>query len=485
LRSLKEILNQVEFQNVFGTMEHEVNQIQFDSRKVGEGDLYCAQKGVQVDGHDYINAAVSKGAKVVVFELGQWKEFIEGVTYIKVDSSSRALALMASNYYNRPSEKLKLVGVTGTNGKTTIASQLFNLSMNLGYNSGLLSTVKVCINSESFLATHTTPDSLQINYYMNQMVQQGVDYCFMEVSSHGIDQNRVEGLDFDGAIFTNLSHDHLDYHEDFKSYRDVKKRLFDGLKSSAFALTNIDDKNGAYMLQNTRAKKLTYGLKTLADFHARIIENNIDGLYFRLNKHEVYARMLGVFNAYNLTAIYGVGLEMGWSEQDVLMELSALQGADGRFQVAVSNSGIYTIVDYAHTPDALENVLETISQFQGINRVITVMGCGGDRDRSKRPIMANVSAKLSDYLILTSDNPRTEDPFLIIKDMEQGVKGEKDVISIIDRKQAIRLACQMANHKDLVLVAGKGHETYQDIKGVKHHFDDRETIQQLLTELEK
>ncbi|MGB0777113.1 MAG: UDP-N-acetylmuramoyl-L-alanyl-D-glutamate--2,6-diaminopimelate ligase [Flavobacteriaceae bacterium] len=485
MKPLQEILDQVEFQCAFGNLNVAINEIQFDSRKVVEGDLYCAQKGVQVDGHDFIDAAIASGAIVILFESKEFKDFKEGIVYLYVKSASKALALMATNYFGQPSSKLKLIGITGTNGKTTIASQLFNLARKLGYNSGLLSTVKVCINSENYPATHTTPDSLQINYYMNQMVEQGVDYCFMEVSSHGIDQNRVEGLDFDGAVFTNLSHDHLDYHESFKGYRDVKKRLFDGLKTTAFALTNIDDKNGSYMLQNTRARKLTYGLKTLADFHSRIIENNIDGLYFRINKHEVYARMLGVFNAYNLTAIYGVGIQMGWSQQEVLVGLSSLQGADGRFQVSVSDSGIYTIVDYAHTPDALENVLETIGQFQGINRVITVMGCGGDRDRSKRPKMANISAKLSDYLILTSDNPRTEDPFKIIEDMEQGIKGEKDVISIIDRKQAIRLACQMAEEKDLVLVAGKGHETYQEIKGVKHHFDDRETIQQLLTELEK
>ena len=481
---LKDILKSVECKEFQGDYTTEISGLCFDSRQVESGYLYVAQKGVHVDGHDFITASVKKGAVAVVCESLPEDRF-ENVSYVLVEDSAKALANIASNYFGNPSKGLEVVGITGTNGKTTIATQLFVLANQLGFPAGLLSTVKVMVKDKVYPATHTTPDSVQINHYMRLMVDNGVKYCFMEVSSHGIDQSRIEGIHFSGTVFTNLSHDHLDYHDSFKSYRDVKKRLFDGLDKSAFALTNADDRNGMYMLQNTRADKYTYGFKVPCDFHGRLIENHIDGLHFKINQYEIYARMLGAFNAYNLTAIYGVGRLLGWEDEQLLVGVSNLKGADGRFQYEISSTGIFTIVDYAHTPDAVENVLKTIKDFRGLGRLITVIGCGGDRDKTKRPKMAKIASEYSDYLVLTSDNPRTEDPQSIISDMEEGVQGVTDVISILDRRQAIRLACQMANEKDVVLVAGKGHENYQEIKGVRHHFDDREVLKETLTELKK
>lgn len=464
----------------------EVSTLAFDSRKVEQEGVFVALTGTQVNGHDYIDVALAQGAVVIVCEV--LPEVIPAeIVYVKVESSSKALSLMASNYYGNPSKDLKVVGITGTNGKTTIATQLFEVSRSLGFSSGLLSTVKVCIDEHEFPATHTTPDALQINYYMREMVDAGASYCFMEVSSHGIDQNRIEGIDFTGAVFTNLSHDHLDYHKDFKSYRDVKKRLFDGLSKSAFSLVNKDDKNGVFMLQNSNSKKRFYGLKSVSDYHGKVIENGLFGLHLKINNHELYTKMLGLFNAYNLLAIYGVGMELGWSEEDLLRALSLLQGADGRFQCTVSQTGVYVIVDYAHTPDALKNVLETISDFKGNGKVISVFGCGGDRDRSKRPIMARIGVGMSDYAVLTSDNPRTEDPNEILAEMERGVASEdvSKYIVIPDRKQGIKLACQQASSGDVLLIAGKGHETYQEIGKQRFDFDDNLVVSELLTELKK
>jgi UDP-N-acetylmuramoyl-L-alanyl-D-glutamate--2,6-diaminopimelate ligase len=398
------------------------------------------------------------------------------------------MAFMAANYFDNPSQKLKLIGITGTNGKTTIASLLFQLFQKAGYKTGLLSTVKIVVDTNEYKATHTTPDSISINYYLNEMVNAGVDYCFMEVSSHGIHQKRTEGLHFSGGVFTNLSHDHLDYHATFSEYRDVKKSFFDHLPKTAFALSNIDDKNGSVMMQNTNAKKRTYALKTYADYKAQILENQLSGLLLKINDSEVWVRLIGTFNAYNLLAIYGTAVELGIESLEVLRLLSELESVSGRFQYVVSNGKITAIVDYAHTPDALENVLKTINDIRTKNeQLITVVGCGGDRDKTKRPIMANIASDLSDKIIITSDNPRTETPETIIEEMELGVAPQnyKKTVSIIDRKQAIKTACQLAQANDIILIAGKGHETYQEINGVRHDFDDMKMVKEMLDQLGK
>ncbi len=395
---------------------------------------------------------------------------------------------MAANFYDNPSEKLKLVGITGTNGKTTIASLLFQLFKKAGFKVGLLSTVKIIVDDVGYKATHTTPDSLTINHYLNEMVDAGVEYCFMEVSSHGIHQKRTEALHFVGGIFTNLSHDHLDYHPTFAEYRDVKKSFFDNLPKSAFVLSNIDDKNGQVMLQNTAAKKLTYALKSYADYKAQILENQLSGLLLKINGNEVWVKLIGTFNAYNLLAIYGTAIQLGMESLEVLRLLSDLESVSGRFQFIVSNANITAIVDYAHTPDALENVLKTINDIRTKNeQLITVVGCGGNRDKAKRPIMASIATELSDKAILTSDNPRNEDPEVIILEMEQGVAPQnyKKSLSITDRKQAIKTACQLAQPNDIILIAGKGHETYQEIQGVRHDFDDMKTVTEILNQLNK
>ena len=487
MKQLKDILYKVQIEAVHGATDVIVSKIEFDSRKIELNDVFVAIKGTLSDGHDYIEKALSLGAIAVICE-----EFpnvlVNGVTYIKVKDSNEALAFLAANYYDNPSESIKLVGVTGTNGKTTIASLLYQLFKKAGYKVGLLSTVKIMVDEQEFKATHTTPDSLTINRYLDLMLQEGCEFCFMEVSSHGVHQKRTEALQFEGGVFTNLSHDHLDYHNSFAEYRDVKKSFFDSLTKNAFALTNGDDKNGAVMLQNTKARKLTYALKSYADYKAQILENQLSGLLLKINDNEVWVKLIGSFNAYNLLAIYGVAVELGIEKMEALRLLSELESVSGRFQFIVSDSKITAIVDYAHTPDALENVLSTIEDIRTKNeQLITVVGCGGDRDKAKRPIMANIASAMSDKDIFTSDNPRSENPETIIEEMEKGVEPQnfKKTISILDRKQAIKTACQLANPNDIILIAGKGHETYQEINGVRHDFDDLKTVTELLQQLNK
>ncbi|MCL9769050.1 UDP-N-acetylmuramoyl-L-alanyl-D-glutamate--2,6-diaminopimelate ligase [Flavobacterium sp. HXWNR69] len=487
MKVLKDILYKVGIEAVHGTTDIAISKIEFDSRKVELNDVFVAIKGTLSDGHDYIQKALNHGAIAIICQ-----EFpsviVNGVTYIKVKDSNEALALLATNFYENPSEKIRLVGVTGTNGKTTIASLLYQLFKKAGYKVGLLSTVKIMVDEQEFKATHTTPDSLTINRYLDLMVQEGCEFCFMEVSSHGVHQKRAEGLQFEGGIFTNLSHDHLDYHNSFAEYRDVKKSFFDNLPKNAFALTNADDKNGAVMLQNTKARKLSYALKSYADYKAQILENQLSGLLLKINDSEVWVKLIGSFNAYNLLAIYGVAVELGIEKMEALRLLSELESVSGRFQYIISESKITAIVDYAHTPDALENVLKTIENIRTNNeQLITVVGCGGDRDKTKRPIMANIASTISDKVIFTSDNPRTEDPEIIIKEMEKGVEPQnfKKTVSILDRKQAIKTACQLANPNDIILIAGKGHETYQEINGVRHDFDDLKIVTELLQQLNK
>lgn len=485
--ALKDILYKVAIEAVKGTTDIAVHKIEFDSRKIESGDVFVAIKGTLSDGHDYIEKALSLGAKAVICE--HFPETVtEGITYVQVQDTSLALAFMSANFYGNPSENLKLVGVTGTNGKTTIASLLYQLFKKAGFKVGLLSTVKILVDTKEYKATHTTPDSLTINHYLNEMVNEGCDYCFMEVSSHGIHQKRTEGLHFVGGVFTNLSHDHLDYHPTFAEYRDVKKSFFDNLPKTAFALVNSDDKNGTVMLQNTKAKKLTYALKSYANYRAQILENQLSGLLLKINEQEVWVRLIGSFNAYNLLAIYGVAVELGLENQEVLRLLSELESVSGRFQFIVSETNITAIVDYAHTPDALDNVLKTIADIRTKNeQLITVVGCGGDRDTTKRPIMANIASTMSDKAIFTSDNPRSEKPEAIIEAMEKGVEPQnfKKTLSIVDRKQAIKTACQLAQPNDIILIAGKGHETYQEIQGVRHDFDDMKIVKELLEQLNK
>ena len=484
---LKDILYKVTINAVVGDTNVMVNHVQFDSRKISKGDVFVAIKGTVVDGHNFINDVIVKGAIAVVCEKTP-ENTVQDVTYIEVDSTSKALAFIASNYYNVPSENLKLVGVTGTNGKTTIASLLYQLFKKAGYKVGLLSTVKVMVDETEFTATHTTPDSLSINYYLSKMNNEGVEFCFMEVSSHGIHQHRTEGLHFTGGIFTNLSHDHLDYHNTFAEYRDVKKSFFDKLPKTAFSLVNIDDKNGEIMLQNTSSKQYTYALKTYANYRAQILENQFSGLLLKINDHEVWTRLIGNFNAYNLVAIYGASELLGLEKTEILRLISELESVSGRFEYFVTEGNITVIIDYAHTPDALKNVIETINSIRTKNEsLITVVGCGGDRDRTKRPKMAHIASALSTKVVFTSDNPRSEIPEEIIVEMEKGVAPQnfKKTVSIVDRKQAIKTACQLAGPNDIILVAGKGHETYQEINGVKTNFDDYKIVEEFLKQLQK
>ncbi|WP_300569961.1 UDP-N-acetylmuramoyl-L-alanyl-D-glutamate--2,6-diaminopimelate ligase [Flavobacterium sp.] len=484
---LKEILYKVALEVVHGSTDVDVNNIHFDSRKIESNDVFVAIRGTVSNGHDFIEKAISLGASVVICDVLP-ADLLSQITYVKVKDTNAALAHLAANFYDNPSQKIKLVGITGTNGKTTIASLLYQLFQKAGYKVGLLSTVKIMVDDVEHKATHTTPDSLTINYYLNEMVDAGCDYCFMEVSSHGIHQKRTEGLQFVGGVFTNLSHDHLDYHPTFAEYRDVKKSFFDNLPKTAFAISNIDDKNGNVMMQNTKAKKLTYALKTYADYKANIIENQLSGLLLKINEHEVWVRLIGTFNAYNLLAIYGVAIELGIEKLDALRLLSELESVSGRFQFIVSKEKITAIVDYAHTPDALENVLSTINDIRTKNeQLITIVGCGGDRDKTKRPMMANIATEMSDKAILTSDNPRSENPETIIAEMEAGITAVnyKKYMSIADRKQAIKTACQLAQPNDIILIAGKGHETYQEINGVRHDFDDMQIVKEILEQLNK
>lgn len=484
---LKDILYKVTINAVVGSTSTAVNKIEFDSRKIETNDVFVAIRGTVTDGHNYIAKAITNGASSVVCEVLP-DSLQDGITYIEVANSNQALAYMAANYYEHPSENLKLVGVTGTNGKTTVTSLLYQLFKKAGYKVGLLSTVKIMVDNTEHKATHTTPDSLTINKYLKLMNHEGVEFCFMEASSHGIHQSRTEGLKFAGGIFTNLSHDHLDYHNTFAEYRDVKKSFFDQLPKNAFALSNIDDKNGLVMLQNTQAKKFTYALKNYADFRAQILENEFSGLLLKVNESELWTKLIGSFNAYNILAIYGAAELLGLEKNEILRLISELENVSGRFQYFISEEKITAIVDYAHTPDALKNVLETINSIRTKNEeLITVVGCGGDRDKTKRPKMAQISSALSTKVIFTSDNPRSEDPDAIIKDMESGVEPQnfKKTLSITDRKQAIKTACQMAEANDIILIAGKGHEIYQEIKGERFDFDDYKIVSDFLKQLQK
>ena len=487
MKLLKDILYKVSVNAVYGDTNVKVAQVDFDSRKVVKDSLFVAQKGISVDGHLYIGKAISLGATTIICE--ELPIHLEAnITFIQVEDSNKTLAIIASNFYDNPSSKLKLIGVTGTNGKTTVASLLYQLFKKSGYKTGLLSTVQILVDTTVFNATHTTPDSVTINYYLHQMVLLGVDYCFMEVSSHGIHQKRTEGLEFAGGIFTNLSHDHLDYHVSFASYRDVKKSFFDSLPKTAFALTNLDDKNGNVMLQNTKARKRTYALKTLADYKAKIIEKSFSGTLISINDTEFWTKLIGNFNAYNLAAIIGVAYELGLEKIEILTIISQLESVSGRFEHLVSDNGVIAIVDYAHTPDALKNVLETINDIRTNNeKLITVIGCGGDRDKTKRPKMAHIASQLSTQAIFTSDNPRTENPDTILEEMEEGVSAEnlKKIITISDRRQAIKTACKFSETGDILLIAGKGHENYQEISGERFHFDDLVEVKKYFNLLKK
>jgi UDP-N-acetylmuramoyl-L-alanyl-D-glutamate--2,6-diaminopimelate ligase len=487
LIELKNILYKVTLNAVVGSTSVGINSIHFDSRKIASNDVFVAILGTSSNGHDYINTAINQGAVAIICEKIP-DALKDNVTYVEVDSTSRALAVMASNYYGNPSENLKLIGITGTNGKTTVASLLYQLFKMAGFKVGLLSTVKILVDNIEYQATHTTPDSLTINKYLKEMNDEGVEFCFMEVSSHGIDQNRTEGLHFEGGIFTNLSHDHLDYHNTFAEYRDVKKSFFDELPKSAFSLVNIDDKNGLVMLQNTDSKKYTYALKSYADYRAQILENQLNGLFLKINDQDVWTRLIGNFNAYNILAIYGTADLLGLETVEILRLISELESVSGRFQYLISEEKITAIIDYAHTPDALKNVLETINSIRTKNEeLITIVGCGGDRDKTKRPKMAHIASALSTKVIFTSDNPRSEVPEVIIEDMEAGVQPQnfKKTMSIVDRKQAIKTACQLASTNDIILIAGKGHETYQEVNGVRTNFNDYEIVANFLKQLQK
>lgn len=479
---LKAILYKVSLVSASGNMDLQITHIAFDSRKVRKGSLFIAVKGTQVDGHAYINQAVKAGAVAVVCEILP-AEMDESVTYVAVQNSARALGFIASNFYDNPSSKLSLVGVTGTNGKTTVATLLYELFSNLGHKAGLLSTVINKIDNEEIRASHTTPDAIQLNEMLATMVKNGCEYAFMEVSSHAIEQERVAGQRFAGALFTNISHDHLDYHKTFDAYIGAKKKLFDELDAEAFALTNTDDRRGRVMLQNTKALRNTYALRSVADYKGKLVSNTIQGLEMEIDNKNVWFRLIGDFNAYNLLAAYSTAVLLGKDPDKVLTVLSLLKGAPGRFEQVNSDANITAIVDYAHTPDALKNVLETISELRtGAEQVITVIGCGGNRDKGKRPLMASIACKWSDKVILTSDNPRNEDPNEIIKDMQAGIGpvDYKKTVVLADREEAIKTACLLAKENDIILVAGKGHETYQEIKDVRHPFDDKEVLARML-----
>ena len=487
MKLLKDILYGVHLTAVSGTTSCDIASVRFDSREVQKGDAFVAIKGTLTDGHKYIDAVVAAGARAIICEELPAK-MVDDITYVQVENGNQALALMASNYYDTPSKNLKLVGVTGTNGKTTVSSLLYQLFKKAGYKVGLLSTIKIMVDDTEYPTKHTTPDALVINKHLRLMNDAGVEFCFMEVSSHGIHQKRTEGLIFEGAIFTNLSHDHLDYHKTFAEYRDTKKILFDQLSKKAFALTNIDDKNGLVMLQNTKARKYTYALKNYADYRAQVLENQFDGQLLKINDNELWIKLIGQFNAYNMLAIYATAELLGLEKLEILRLLSELDSVDGRFQYYISKNKITAIVDYAHTPDALKNVLETINTLRtGNENVITVVGCGGDRDRSKRPVMGNIASEMSNKVIFTSDNPRTESPSKIIAEMEAGVEPQnvKKILSIENREQAIKTACQLAADNDIILVAGKGHETYQETNGVRIDFDDFKIVKELLNSLDK
>jgi UDP-N-acetylmuramoyl-L-alanyl-D-glutamate--2,6-diaminopimelate ligase len=485
---LQDILYKVAIRSVAGNTAIEVKDLQIDSRKVTAGSVFIAIKGASADGHQFISTAIEKGAVAIIAE-NMPTDPKEGITFIHVQDSASAAGYMAHNYYGQPSEKLQLVGVTGTNGKTTIATLLYKLYTHLGFTCGLLSTVQNHIGAQVVPATHTTPDAVSLNAMLKQMADAGCTHVFMETSSHALHQSRVAGLKYTGGIFSNITHDHLDYHKTFDEYIRVKKSFFDNLPSDAFAISNADDKRGAVMLQNTAATKYFYSLHTMAAFKGKILENGLTGLYMTVNDQEVHFRLIGEFNAYNLLAVYGAAICLGQNKEEVLLALSALTGAEGRFDYIISpNEKIIGIIDYAHTPDALINVLATIQKLRkGHEQVITVVGCGGDRDKTKRPVMAEAACEYSDRVIFTSDNPRSEDPLEILKDMEVGLNtaAKRKFISIADRKEAIKTAISLAKPEDILLIAGKGHEKYQEIKGVKYPFDDKQVLMELFSMLEK
>jgi len=487
VKNVRDILYGASIREVVGTTDSEIENIVFDSRQVADNDLFVAIKGAAADGHQFIDKAIQSGATSIVLE-DKPEELKSGINYIVVDDTHKALSILANNYFDQPSKDLKLVGITGTNGKTTTTTLLYNLFLQMGRSVGLISTVVNMINDKAIPTERTTPDPVSLNALLRQMVDEGCEYCFMEVSSHAIHQKRVGGLHFYGGGFTNITREHLDYHKTFKEYLNVKKEFFDGLSAESFAITNADDKNGDVMLQNTKAKKFTYALKNVADYKAKVLENNFSGLVLSIQGTELYTRLIGDFNAYNVLLVYAIAEQLEDNTIEILRVLSSLQPVEGRFEYFKSKTGVIGIVDYAHTPDALENVLSTIGNIRtGNETVFTLVGCGGDRDRTKRPVMAKIACEGSDKVVLTSDNPRTEDPDAIIEEMMTGVGGEhyKKTMSISSRKDAIKTACQMAESDDIILIAGKGHETYQEINGVKHDFDDLEILKEILTKLDK
>ena len=479
--NLEALLNRIPVLEISGSKNPEISEIVFDSRKAVENSLYVAVRGTVSDGHSFIDAAIAKGAIAIVCEVLPENLYPE-ITYIQVKDASKTLGQLASNFYGNPSEKLSLIGITGTNGKTSVTTLLFDIFKNLGFKSALISTVEYRIADEIIPSTHTTPDVVRLNQLLAKAVEVGCEYAFMEVSSHGIHQNRTEGLNFKIAGFTNISHDHLDYHKTFSEYLKTKKRFFDELNPEAIAITNIDDKNGTVMLQNTKATQKTYALKTMANYHGRILEADFNGMLLNFGGREFWTTLTGKFNVYNLLLAYAVAIESGFHEEDVLKAISTLKKVKGRFETLKSDSGIFFVIDYAHTPDALENILDSINDIRTKNeRLITIFGCGGDRDHAKRPEMGKIATRKSTLAIITSDNPRTEDPAAIIKEIEAGVEPQNfsKYTSIPDRKEAIKMAIKFAEPRDIILLAGKGHEDYQEINGVKHHFDDKETIMEL------
>ena len=485
MKQLKNILFGVAIEQTYGSLEKQISTVVYDSRKVEKDSVFVAVKGDRVDGHKYIDKAIEKGAQVIIVEDEIDHDFSK-TTLIRVQDTRIALAVLADNYYENPSRNLELIGITGTNGKTTIASLCFELFNHMGYAPGLISTVAIKYGGHEIQATHTTPDPLEINKHLSEMIALGISHCFMEVSSHGIHQKRIHGLNFRVGVFTNLTRDHLDYHETFADYRDTKKLFFDMLPKSAFALVNGDDKNAVFMLQNTRAKKKSFALENYADYRAQILEHQFTGMQIKFDNQELWTPMIGNFNASNLLAVYAIALLLDHKPLEVLAEISKLKNVRGRFETLQGPKGILAIVDYAHTPDALKNVLETINSVRTKNEnLITVVGCGGERDQGKRPKMATIAASLSDRVVFTSDNPRSEDPDAIIADMEAGVAPEdfKKTLKISDRKEAIKTACMLLTNKDILLIAGKGHETYQEIKGVKTEFDDYQVTKEILLKL--
>ncbi len=481
MKTIANLIQNIAVKKVNGSPLVSILHLTYDSREAGEGSLFFAIKGTQVDGHSYITSVCEKGVAAIVCETLP-SELDDTVTYIQVANTSEAMANIAAEFYDHPSQKLKLTAVTGTNGKTTVATLLFKLFRSFGHHVGLLSTVQNQIDDEIIPATHTTPDSIRINELLELMVERGCEYCFIEASSHAIDQHRITGLHFAGTIFNNITHDHLDYHHTFENYIQAKKKLFDDVNEEAFALTNKDDKNGMVMLQNTKATRYTFSLKSMADFKAKIIESDFNGMLLTIDEEEAWFRLVGNFNAYNILAVYGAAFLLGKNKHEIITKLSSLESVKGRFEYTTLPNGVIAVIDYAHTPDALENVLKTINQLRTQNeQLITVVGCGGNRDTTKRPVMADVATELSTKVIFTSDNPRNENPELILDDMQKGVKPihYKKTLRISDRKEAIKTAVSIAQKGDIILVAGKGHENYQEIKGVKHHFDDKETVMEI------